>query len=206
MDNFESHWENIHAEKFKNVSWWQDKESLWLDLFQDENLPLDSALLDVGSGASLLIDQLHDIGFTDLSVLDISQSALARLSLEVVKDRYLVHYYCTNVLELRVSRRFDVWHDRAVFHFLTDPADQSKYVESVRRNLNPGGLLIIATFALDGPDRCSDLPVAKHDAGSLQSTLGEDFRLIFSENRLHTTPWGSTQSFTVAKFRYQPNT
>jgi SAM-dependent methyltransferase len=139
MDSLESHWENIHAEKFKDVSWWQEQDSLWLDLFESENLPLDAAILDVGSGASLLIDKLHDIGFTDLNVLDISQSALARLRTEVVKDRYPVHYFCANIMNFQSSRRFDVWHDRAVFHFLTDPLDQYKYVESISRNLTPGG-------------------------------------------------------------------
>jgi SAM-dependent methyltransferase len=201
MGILESHWESIHTEKFKDVSWWQNEDALWLDLFENENLSLSASIIDVGSGASLLIDRLHSRGYTDLSVLDISEAALARLRSEVVQGRYEVHYYCANVLHFTADRSFDVWHDRAVFHFLTEPSEQTAYVDSVRRNLKAGGLLIVATFAPDGPDRCSNLPIAKHDANSLQLIFGKEFRLIHSENRVHETPWGSKQSFTVAKFR-----
>jgi len=149
MNILESHWEKIHADKFKDVSWWQEESALWPDLFEYENISLDLSIIYVCSGASFFPPRLHERGFTKLSALDISESALNRLRIEIIKDRYPVNYYHANVLDFDADDTFEVWHDRAVFHFLTDPKDQARYVESVRRKLAPKGFLILDNFPPD---------------------------------------------------------
>ena len=201
MEARQKHWQDIHTAKFQDVSWWQDETQLWLDLFDRLKLARHSSIIDIGSGASLLLDVLSGFGFKDLNALDISVAALDRLRARLAVKIPDENFYEADVLEFDSGRTFDVWHDRAVFHFLTNATDQALYRESVLRNLAPKGTLIIATFALDGPEQCSGLPVARHDIDSLNEVFSKDFSLIDSQRRIHRTPWGSEQPFTIARYR-----
>jgi SAM-dependent methyltransferase len=201
MEGLQSHWEEIHLAKYQDVSWWQDKSQLWLDVFDGLSLARHSNIIDVGSGASDLLDVLREVGFKDVSALDISAVALDRLKARLERKIPDTNFYVADVCDFESGRTFDVWHDRAVFHFLTEAADQARYCDSVVHNLAAKGYLIIATFAPDGPEQCSGLPVARHDIKSLQEVFGEKFDLIDWKRRIHNTPWGSEQAFTIARFK-----
>jgi SAM-dependent methyltransferase len=192
------HWESVHSTKpVDGVSWWQPADELWLDLIDDLHLAPDDRVLDVGSGSSLLVDALLARGHRQLVAVDVSSSALERIR-ERVGDRPGIQLMAADVRTLRVEVPVELWHDRAVFHFLTDPADQRAYAESLRAALAPTGHVIVATFAPDGPETCSGLPVQRYDADALAVALGFAPReIVRSEQRVHTTPWGTTQPFTV---------
>ena len=196
-----THWEEIHGQKFQDVSWWQNPSDLWLDLIDKCQLDKSSSTIDVGAGASLLADALLDQGFTDVNILDISEDALKRVKERLGNRIPAENYYVSDVRNFYSGRKFDLWHDRAVFHFLTSAEDQAQYKESLLKNLDSGGYFVISTFAPDGPESCSGLTVARHDLESLESIFGENFETIYSDNRIHTTPWDSTQSFTSAVFK-----
>ncbi len=193
-----AHWESVHSTKpVDGVSWWQPEDELWLDLIDDLDLAPDDVVLDVGTGSSLLADALLARGHRRLMAVDVSSSALERIH-ERVGDQPGVQFIVADVRTLRVEEPVAVWHDRAVFHFLTDPADQRAYGESLRAALAPAGHVIVATFAPDGPETCSGLPVQRYDADGLVDALGFDRSdIVRSELRLHSTPWGTTQPFTV---------
>ena len=206
MDELAQRWQEVHRSKFEDVSWWQNPEDIWLDLFLDLDLASTAQIVDVGAGASLVIDCLSGEGFVNLSALDISDSAIERLRVRTGEIFPPVHFIVANVLNFEANQRFDVWHDRAVFHFLTSESEQTQYLESLLRNLKPDGIFILATFALDGPDQCSGLPVARHNLASLLQVFGQHFEVVDSGSRIHRTPWGSIQPFTIARFRRRPAT
>ena len=193
-----SHWESVHSTKpVDGVSWWQPEDELWLDLIDDLHLAPDDLVLDVGSGSSLLVDALLARGHRRLVAVDVSASALERIR-ERVGSRPGVQLIAADVRTLRVEEPVALWHDRAVFHFLTDPADQRAYGESLRAALARAGHVIVATFAPEGPETCSGLPVQRYDADALAAALGfVPGEIVRAEHRVHTTPWGTTQPFTV---------
>jgi trans-aconitate methyltransferase len=166
-----------------------------LELVEILKVPHDAAVVDVGGGASLLVDALHSLGYTNLSVLDVSAAALAE-----VKDRLgpdaSVSLLREDLLQWRPAVQFDLWHDRAVFHFLTDATDRASYLEVLRSGLLPGGAVIMATFAPDGPEYCSGLAVARYSADDLTEFLGPDFAVIEQRQEEHHTPTGAIQPFT----------
>lgn len=165
----------------------------------------EAAILDVGGGASTLVDGLLDAGYRDLTVLDIAPTALhqARERLGVRADR--VKWVEGDVLTAGLLRAsIDLWHDRAVFHFLADADARAAYVHQVRRALRPGGFTIVATFAEDGPTRCSGLDVVRYSAEELHTTFGADFRLLDTRAERHRTPSGVEQSFRYCVFRWEP--
>jgi SAM-dependent methyltransferase len=192
------HWEAVHSSKpLEAVSWWQPEGELWLDLLDGLALAPDDLIVDIGSGSSLLVDALLARGHRRLCAVDVSPSALERIR-ERVGERPEVQLVAADVRTLRVDAPVTLWHDRAVFHFLTDPGDRQAYVESLHAALAPGGHVIVATFAPDGPETCSGLPVRRYEAGGLVSALGfapQD--VVRSELRIHVTPWGTQQPFTV---------
>jgi SAM-dependent methyltransferase len=165
-----------------------------LELIEALRTPRDAAVVDIGGGASRLVDCLVDRGFGDLTVLDVSVSAL-----EEVRSRlgdspvFLLH---EDLLDWQPDRQYDLWHDRAVFHFLVTEADRQTYLEKLREALRPGGSLILGTFALDGPEVCSGLPVTRYSADDLSHMLGSTFEPVQTRRELHTTPRGSVQPFT----------
>lgn len=196
-----SHWEEIHGQKFQDVSWWQNQSDLWLDLIDKCQLNKNSSIIDIGAGASLLADALLDRGIKDVNVLDISEDALKRVKERLGERLPAENYYVSDVRKFDSGRKFDLWHDRAVFHFLTSAEDQAQYKESLLKNLNSGGHFVISTFAPNGPDSCSGLNVARHDLASLEKIFGDKFKLIYGDNRIHKTPWESSQSFTSVIFK-----
>jgi hypothetical protein len=154
-----------------------------------------TAGIDVGGGASVLVDRLVAAGFSDLSVLDVSGVALdaARQRLGAPASVVWIH---EDILKWRLSRRYGFWHDRAVFHFLTDEGDRAAYLEVLRAGLEPGGAIVMATFAEDGPEYCSGLPVSRYSIDELAVTIGSDFDVVKSLKEVHATPSGATQSFS----------
>lgn len=204
MDSRE-HWDQVYRSKgASGVSWYQQTADLSLRMLGGE-CGIDSAIIDVGGGASTLVDGLIEAGYREITVLDLSRTALevAQHRLGMLSQR--VQWLEGNVLtaELKPSS-YDVWHDRAVFHFLTTAQDRERYVAQVMRAVKPGGHVLVATFAEDGPERCSGLPVARYSADALHAEFGSEFRLIRTERQQHLTPWGATQNFTYCLCRYCP--
>lgn len=210
-----AHWDQVYRTKGPNeVSWFQPEARLSLELIQQAAPARDSAILDVGAGASVLVDSLVKAGYRRITLLDISAAALAharqRLSdaaSDVPSDAWSsVVWRHADVLTARLpASAIDVWHDRAVFHFLTDPMDRMHYVAQVRHAVRPGGYVLVATFAEDGPTRCSGLDVKHYSADALHSEFGNDFRLTESRREEHRTPTGATQIFTYCLCRYEPH-
>ena len=198
----QAHWENVYTTKSENeVSWFQQSPAPSLELIVQVGAVSNSAIIDIGGGASRLVDHLVDQRFADVTVLDLSGAALetAKARLGARADR--VHWLVADATTWEPVKRYDIWHDRAAFHFLTDEEDRAAYIERLTRGLKAGGHAIIATFALDGPEKCSGLPVARYDAASLSQTLGAAFRLLHTQRQEHRTPWDTRQIFQFSVFR-----
>lgn len=195
-----SHWEGIHSEKLTDVSWWQTPEALWFDLIERTGVDKSGAVIDVGGGSSLLVDALVSEGFTDVTLLDIAQAALDRVEKRIGSR---IHYICSDVTTLNAGRTFDLWHDRAVFHFLTTDLDRMEYRKRIKEHTKPGSWVVLSTFAEDGPEKCSGLDVQRYSEPDLASSLGPDFVCHWTERRTHITPWGSEQKFVTAGFKRQ---
>lgn len=196
------HWEQVYGEKAPtSVSWYQGtpEPSLWA--LEHLNVRPGSSIIDIGGGASTFVEALLELGWNDITVLDIAAPALAsaKSRLGAVADK--VHWQVADITEWRPTRNYDVWHDRAVFHFLTEAEQRAAYLGALGEGLSADGFLIMATFALDGPEKCSGLPVRRYDADSLAQELGPSFKPLESWKEEHTTPWGSKQAFTWCAFR-----
>jgi SAM-dependent methyltransferase len=199
-----AHWEHVYSTKAEaGLSWYQDEPRLSLELIGAVAPAGRGRIIDVGGGASVLVDQLLDLGCREIAVLDISETALGRAKARLGGRADRVRWVVADVTEAPELGTFDIWHDRAVFHFLTDPADRRSYVELARKTVPEGGHLVIATFADDGPKRCSDLDVCHYSARSLADELGEGFSLVRAAREMHTTPWGSSQAFVYGVFKRQ---
>jgi trans-aconitate methyltransferase len=198
----QAHWENVYTTKGeKEVSWFQENPAPSLDLIALTGLSDDAAIIDIGGGASRLVDDLLTRKFRRLTVLDLSEAALAAARKRLGDRGAHVQWVIADVTKWEPTQTYDLWHDRAAFHFLTDQADQSAYVDRLKKALRPGGYVIIGTFAPDGPERCSGLPIVRHDATTLAAVLGSDFVLIDSRRHDHATPWGAVQRFQFSTFR-----
>jgi len=194
-------WEDVYQSKKEGeTSWFEDRPQVSLDLIAATGVGKDAAIVDVGAGSSRLVDCLLEQGFRGITVLDLSDTALAKARSRLPQDAP-VEWVVANILHWQPTGRFDVWHDRAAFHFLTGAADQDAYMRVMDRALLPGGHAIIGTFAPDGPTQCSGLPVARYDAALLSERLGSGYRLVRSLNHEHRTPWGSVQRFHFGLFR-----
>jgi trans-aconitate methyltransferase len=198
----QNHWNRVYSTKPADaVSWYQTQPWISLERITAANLPANAPIVDVGGGASVLVDRLLESGYNNLGVLDISAAALANARARLGAHAARVRWIEADVREFAPPQRYDLWHDRAVFHFLTAPADRAAYVAALRRSLNPRGHLVIATFALDGPTRCSGLDVAHYDTAALHAQFGEDFELLDSRRETHITPAGAEQRFTRVHLR-----
>ncbi len=196
------HWETVYTTKAENeVSWSQASPSPSLDLLLEAGARPDSAIIDVGGGASRLVDALVMQGFECVSVLDISQAALDAARGRLAGKADQVRWIAADITAWEPDALYDIWHDRAAFHFLTAASDQALYRDRLRGALKPGGHAIIGTFAPSGPEKCSGLPVMRHDTASLQRFLGAEFEPVASRPHQHTTPWGTTQDFQFSTFR-----
>ncbi len=192
----QSHWQRVYTDKEPtDVSWYQRVPSTSLRLISATGAARSGPVLDAGGGASTLVDQLLARGYTDISVLDVSGKALERSRARLGEQADAVHWIESDVTAFVPSRRYEVWHDRAVFHFLTDPGERSKYIDVLERALLPRGHLLLATFGPEGPERCSGLPVQRYDIGTLQRLFADRFDLRDHALEVHQTPSGSAQQF-----------
>jgi SAM-dependent methyltransferase len=199
-----THWERIYSTRGETgVSWYQAEPRLSLELITSVAPVRGGRIINVGGGASVLVDRLLEFAFREIAVLDLSETALGRVKARLEGRAGRVRWVVADVTEATDLGTFDIWHDRAVFHFLTDAEDRRKYVELARRTIPEGGHLIIASFADDGPKRCSDLDVCRYNAESMATELGEGFSLVKEVGETHTTPWGSLQAFFYGVFRRQ---
>jgi trans-aconitate methyltransferase len=198
----QEHWQDVYARRDETqVSWFQEDPAPSLELIALAGAGPSDAIIDVGGGASRLVDALLDRGYTDVTVLDLSENALAAARKRLGARAGAANWIAADAREWQPARAHALWHDRAAFHFLTDEADQRAYLERLRRGLAVGGHAIIATFAPDGPERCSGLPVARHDAASLSALLGPSFELVRALPHDHVTPAGAVQKFQFSLFR-----
>ena len=202
MDS-KAHWERIYSTKAANaVSWYQEHAAGSVRLIQGTGIPKDAAIIDVGGGASKLVDDLLAEGYSDVTVLDLSAAALSAARERLGPRSKDVRWIEADVTKARFPRHaYDLWHDRAVFHFLTSPEDRTAYVTAVLQAVKPGGHVIVATFAENGPEQCSGLPVMRYSAEDLHSEFGEAFTLLRHETEEHQTPFGLVQNFTYCYCR-----
>lgn len=197
-----SHWDGVYASRdVTEVGWYQPEPKVSLDLITQAADGRRVSVVDVGGGASVLVDRLLDRGFTGVAVMDIAEYALEKARDRLGDRAWRVRWIVGDVTGVEGVEQYDVWHDRAVFHFLTSPDDRQKYAALARRSMRQGGHLIIATFAPDGPDRCSGLPVCRYTAQTLAAEFVDGFELVKEVRDTHTTPSGKSQAFTYAMFR-----
>ena len=196
------HWETVYRDRApESLTWHQSEPVLSLSLIAASGVESDAAVVDVGGGSSRLVDHLLDRGYTNVTVLDVSFTAL-RYARERLADRADEATFIEgDVLEHRFDSTIGFWHDRAVFHFLTEPADQTKYMEQLNTNIASDGHVIIATFGPDGPEQCSGLRVQRYRPETLSQALGTSFEPVGFHTETHITPTGATQAFLYGHFR-----
>ena len=200
-----THWEKVYSSNAPTaVSWYQPEAHLSLELIKKAEPRRDAPIIDIGGGASTLVDGLLDAGYRDVTVLDIAPTALSIAQRRLGDRANLVHWLAADILNADLPRaRYMVWHDRAVFHFLTDENDRRKYVEQTLRAVQPGGHVIVASFAPEGPERCSGLDVVRYSPESMHAQFGSAFTLVDSVKEEHHTPGGRTQAFVYCLCRLE---
>lgn len=197
-----THWESIYQRKAPDrVSWYRRHLDLSLEFIERSDLALDAAIIDVGGGSSTLVDDLLARGYTNVTVLDISESAIEAAKARLGDKERLVRWLVTDVTNVGFDAdSYDLWHDRAVFHFLLQGEERRKYVAAARGAVKPGGRILIAMFGPDGPERCSDLEVVRYDADTLHEQFGRDLSKLDSRIEVHKTPSGVEQQFVYCYF------
>lgn len=197
MSDEKQHWEGVYNTKAADaVSWYQPHLEKSLEFILNAAPSRSTQIIDVGGGESTLVDDLIEAGYKNTSVLDISEKAIEVCKTRLGEKSSSVTWLAANILQAELPKKyFDVWHDRAVFHFLTSEAQRIEYVRQVSKSVKAGGHVIVATFGPQGPERCSGLTTMRYDAASLHNQFGARFRLVESATELHTTPFGTTQQF-----------
>lgn len=202
MSKSKAHWDHVYGEKDETrVSWYTPRPQVSLDLIARAELPPESQIIDVGAGTSRLVDHLLDAGYPNLTLLDVATPALKQTRARLERAGRAAHLLVGDVLTVPLSGPYALWHDRAVFHFLTDPAARATYLERVRDHVAADGWLVIGTFADDGPTRCSGLDVQRYSPEQLEQAFAEDFDAVALRRDVHHTPGGSDQAFTYGLFR-----
>lgn len=202
----QDHWTRVYRDKAPDsVSWYQPAPRPSLLALQRLGTDPTWSLIDIGGGASNLVDALLEQGWQDITVLDIAPTALEKASSRLGTLAGKVHWETADITRWQPTRKYDVWHDRAVFHFLTEPGQRDAYRKALLRGLSDKGIVLMATFAPDGPEKCSGLPVQRYDAESLARELGPSLKLIDSWREDHVTPWGDLQAFNWCAFRSARN-
>ncbi len=201
-NNTKIHWENIYGtKKSDEVSWHQENPKTSLSLILSTNPRKSSSVIDIGGGDSSLVDKLLEMGFTDITVLDISSKALKRAQDRLKEKAKNVDWICADIRDLQSDKRFDIWHDRALLHFITSEVDIKKYVQLTRKYLKPEGYLIISAFSDKGPKKCSDLDIRQYTENSMRKLFLDGFEYVTSLEEKHLTPWGATQNFIYCLFK-----
>ncbi|WP_265429037.1 class I SAM-dependent methyltransferase [Chryseobacterium sp. YIM B08800] len=199
-NNCKEHWENVYETKNPNeVSWTQKIPQTSLNLIEEVSKDKSSKIIDIGGGDSNLVDFLLEKGFTNISVLDISAKALEKAKTRLETQAENVDWLVTDVTEFKTNTKYDVWHDRAAFHFLTTEEEIKKYVEIVRSAVSD--TLIIGTFSVNGPQKCSGLPISQYNEEGLKNIFSKDFELVKSFTEDHVTPFGTVQNFIFCQFK-----
>jgi trans-aconitate methyltransferase len=196
------HWQNVYLSKGEQqVSWSQADPQPSLGLIEKFARDSNAAIVDIGGGASRLVDALLAHGFAAITVLDIADAALQSAKVRLGEKAAAVRWIAADATEWQPPQAFDIWHDRAAFHFLVDARDRAAYIDRLQAGVKAGGHAIIATFAPDGPEKCSGLPVQRYDAESLSRTIGSAFEPVEHQAHRHVTPWGAVQSFQFSVLR-----
>lgn len=194
--NRKAHWNHIYSTtKPGEVSWHQESPTVALSIIRSIGSPPEAGIVDVGGGASALAVHLVRAGHYPVAVLDISAAAIGQAKKLAGKEAEAIDWIEASITEFTATRTYGIWHDRAVFHFLTDASDRRKYVTAMRRTLPIGGHAIIAAFAPDGPEQCSGLPIRRYDAPMMAEEIGQDFELVETISETHLTPWETEQKF-----------
>ena len=199
MDN-KKHWENIYQKKeIDGVSWYQKVPLESLQLIKKYSISNSDKIIDIGCGKSFLADNLLELNYNDISLLDISSNALKEVK-ERLKNK-TVNFIATDILNFNSNDKYDIWHDRAVFHFITDLKEIEKYISLCNKYINKDGILIIGTFAEDGPLKCSGLEIKRYSINNLKELFKENFKFIEGFKKLHNTPFDTEQSFSFCVLR-----
>jgi len=204
--NKDGFWDNIYkSKKIDAVSWYADRLDVSLALIKENCLKKENAIIDIGSGRSTLVDDLCALGYQNLTLLDISQEAINQTLQRLGKLQNIISTICFDISTISDQENlYDLWHDRAVFHFLTEASQRKVYIQNLKRSLKKDGVAIIATFGLNGPDKCSGLTTIKYDEQSLQAELGNDFQILGSMIDYHQTPFKTSQQFIYCWFKISP--
>ncbi len=204
MTSREQHWQRLYQDKAPHeVTWYQADPRTSLQMIHATGVDKNADIIDVGGGTSVLVDRLLAEGFQRVSVLDISGQALARTRQRLGAAADGVRWLHTDATELQATAEYDLWHDRAVFHFLTEADDRRRYVEALGRALKSNGHVIMATFAVGGPTMCSGLNIVQYDSEKLCGELGSSFQLVEVQDEMHVTPAGKPQAFTYFRLLMQ---
>lgn len=196
------HWQQTYENnESSKLGWYEARSTLSLTLIEKHVPYISEHLIDVGGGDSSLVDSLLDAGYLDVSVLDISSAALEETKARLAERSGVVTFLVGDVLEWKPSKIYKVWHDRAVFHFMIDETHQAAYLKAMHDATDAGSIIIIATYALDGPETCSNLPVQRYSAEQLAALLGDEYAMIDKFTTVHVTPWNSEQNYIYAVFR-----
>lgn len=199
--NRKQHWENIYeTKKLEEVSWYQPKPDISLELIQQSGIAKDAAIIDIGGGDSFLVDNLLEEGYKDVTVLDISEKAIERAKERLGERAESVSWIISDIAEFKPDREYDLWHDRAAFHFLTDKKDQQHYVNIASEGIANGGSLIIGTFSKNGPEKCSGLEIKQYSEEEMSDLFAASFQKQSCKEIIHNTPFDTTQSFLFCRF------
>jgi len=202
-DSTKKHWEEIYETKdtAREVSWHQNTPKTSIDLILSTNIDKGANIIDIGNGDSALVDKLLELGFKNIFALDISAEALQKTKRRLGEKGKSVIYIETDILEFDTEFRFDIWHDRATFHFLTKKEDIARYVEIAGKFIKPNGYLIVSTFSTDGPKKCSGLNITQYSKDLIRKIFQADFCHISSFEEIHTTPFNTKQNFLFNLFK-----
>lgn len=202
MEDRKTHWENIYgAKKLTDVSWYQPKPEVSLNYIAGLQLKKNVQIIDIGGGDSFLVDFLLSEGYSNITVLDISEKALERAKSRLGDTGSNVKWIEADAADFRLNNKYDLWHDRAAFHFLTDEKEIDNYLNTLEDSINPGGIVILGTFSEKGPTKCSGIEIKQYSIEDMSKLLSPAFELIGCENQDHTTPTGSVQNFTFCRWR-----
>jgi len=196
MNSKKDHWENIYKTKdHKQVGWYQESPEISLELLSKIKARKSQSIIDVGCGASVLVDNLINQGYKNITLVDLSKEALSSIHSRLDENRDIPEYLCKDITKTKFNKTFDIWHDRAVFHFLTDETDRKNYFTTLEQSLSKSGHAIIGTFSLNGPNSCSGLDIVQYDDEKLKRELGQSLELTSSVVNTHKMPNGSEQEY-----------